>query len=193
MDKILEQKKTAIEIEREELNLLVQRGFKFEVTFKAGKRVKGISGFFGKKEITEETMTFEIKQPTLDTLDRISDIALDMIANEDKLNDGSVEVITKAWKTVKENARKLARVVAIATLGEDYYITEISKSGEIKRRNNDRELNRLADLFFHTVKPSKLAGLASAVTNISNFGDFIISMRLLSDARMTQPIKNRIE
>jgi hypothetical protein len=193
MDDNLEQEKTELEMEREELNLLVQRGLKFDVTIKARKRVSGVKGFFGKKETAEETQTFEIHEPTLSILDRISDVALDMVINSDELKDGGEEVITKAKELVKDNSERLARLVAIAVLGEEYHITEITKSGKITRRNNDKELDRLADLFFHTLKPSALVGLASVVTNISNLGDFIASMRLLSGTRTTQPRKNRIE
>jgi hypothetical protein len=116
-----------------------------------------------------------------------------MIIDENELNGESHEVIAKARKIVKGNAEKLARVVAIAVLGEDYYITEISGSKQIKRRKDDKELDRLTDLFLHSVKPSKLTVIAAAITNISNLADFITSMRLLSGARTTQPIKNRIE
>jgi hypothetical protein len=193
MNEILEQEKTAIEMEREELNLLIQKGLNFDVTIKSRKRVKGIKGFFGKKEICEETMTFELHEPTLSVLDRISDVALDMAINTDELKEGGEEIVAKAKELVKGNSQKLARLVAIAVLGEDYHITEVMKSGKVKRHNDDRELERLADLFFHAVKPSKLAGLALAVTNISNLGDFIASMRLLSGARTTQARKNRIE
>jgi hypothetical protein len=189
----LEQEKTAHEMEREELNLLIQRGVKFDVSTKVYKRAAGLRGFFGEKEVTEETVTFEIHQPTLSTLDRISDVALDMVINDDELKDGSQEIITKARKIVKENAKKMARVVAIAALGEDYYITEVSESGKIKRRKNDRELDRLTDLFFHSIKPSQLAVITSTITSLSNLGDFIASMRFLSGARTTQPRKESIE
>jgi len=188
-----ENKKTLLEIEREELNLLVQRGVKFDISMKVKKRVKGLPGFLGKKEITEKTETFEIHEPTLSVLDRISDVALDMVINDDELCDGSQEFITRARKIVKGNSEKLARVIAIAVLGEDYHINEISKSGKIKRLINEEELNRLTDLFFHSIKPSKLSALASTVTNISNFADFLVSMRLLSGARMTQQRKESIE
>jgi hypothetical protein len=193
MNEILEQEKTTIEMEHEELNLLIQKGLKFHVTVKARKRVKGLRGFFGKKEISEETMTFEMQEPTLSVLDRISNISLDMVIDADKLKEGGEEIITKANESVRDNSRKLALLVAVAVLGEDYHITEITKSGKVKRRNDDRELSRLADLFFHAVKPSQLAGLALAVTSISNLGDFISSMRLLSGARTTRPIRDRIE
>jgi hypothetical protein len=194
MNEILEQQeKTENEMEREELNLLIQRGIKFDVSMKVEKRAKWLRGFFGKNEIAEETTTFEIHEPTLSVLDRISDVALDMVINSDELKEGGDELITKAKELVKDNSKKLARLVAIAILGEDYHITEITESGKIKRRNDEKELDRLTDLFYHTVKPSKLVGLASAVTNISNLGDFIASMRLLSGARTTQPRKESIE
>jgi hypothetical protein len=188
-----QQEKTDLEKEREELSLLIQRGFQFDITIKTRKRVKGIKGFFRKKEVSEETMTFEVHEPTLSVLDLISDVALDIVINTDELKEGGEDIINKAKELVKGNSKKLARVVAFAVLGEDYYITEITKSGEFKRRNNNRELERLTDLFFHTVKPSKLAVLASVITNVSNFADFIASMQLLSGARTTQPRKESIE
>jgi hypothetical protein len=57
-------------------------------------------------------------------------------------------------------------------LGEDYYETEITQvsatSVKIKRHKQDERLNSLADLFFHTVTPSKLAELATVITSVSN-------------------------
>jgi hypothetical protein len=193
-NEILEQKKTALEMERAELNLLVQRGFKFTISVKVRRRAKGLRGLFGKAEAAEEAMTFEIQEPTLSVLDRISDIAIDMMVNGEELTDRGQEVIAKARKIAKENAMRMARVVAIAVLGEDYHVTRISPfGGRLKRRNDDRKFRRLTDLFFHAIRPSQLAEITAAVTNISNLGDFIASMRLLSGARTTQPRKNRIE
>ncbi|MDR1416317.1 MAG: hypothetical protein LBJ57_02705 [Prevotellaceae bacterium] len=193
MNEILEQEKSAAEMERNELNLLMQRGMAFGVTVKVRRRAGGIRGFLGKTEAAEELMNFEIQQPTLSTLDRISDVSLAMVVNSDELTANSDEVVAKARGLVKDNARRLARVVAIAALGEGYYITEVAKSGKITRRANDKELDRLTDLFFHAVKPSQLVGLASAITSISNLADFIASMRLLSGARTTETRKNRVE
>jgi hypothetical protein len=192
-NEVLEQQKTDLEIERAELDLLIQRGFKFNVSVKVRKRAKGLKGFFCKKKTAEETKTFEIHEPTLSVLDRISDMALDMVINEDEFREDRQEVITKAREKIRDNAWKLASAVAIAVLGENYYTTEISKSGKLKRRNNDKELDHLTDLFFHAIKPSQLALIASTITSISNLGDFIASMRLLSGTRTTQPRKDRIE
>ncbi len=186
-----EAEKNNIELEREQLNLLIKRGVKFEVVTKIHKRNKGLKGFFQKPEILEETTSYEIYEPTLSVLDRLCDIWLDMALDEEALKEGSV--ILEAKKTTKQNAKKMARIIAIAVLGEDYHITEITPTGKVKRYNDDKELNRLTNVFFHAIKPSKLALLTTTVTNVSNLADFITSMRLMSGARTTKPIESRIE
>jgi hypothetical protein len=154
--------------------LLIQRGFKFEVT--VGKRKK----------------TFEIHEPTLAVLDRISDISLDMVISEEELNHENGDIMVNARKLVKENAKRQAAIIAIAVLGESLY-TEIPVLKQILNTVYRIRLRHLTDLFLHTVTSSKLVGLSCAVTNISNFGDFFFSMRLLSGARTTQPRKESIE
>lgn len=186
-----EVEKLDIELEREQLNLLIKRGVKFDVIIKIRKRKKGFKGFFQKPEVLEEVTTYEIHEPTLSVLDRLCDIWLDMALDEVALKEG--EVIVEAKKTAKQNAKKMARVIAIAVLGEDYHITEITRTGKVKKYNDDKELNRLTNIFFHAIKPSKLALLTTTVTNISNLADFITSMRLMSGARTTKPITGRIE
>lgn len=186
-----EAEKLNIELEREQLNLLIKKGVKFDVVTKIRKRKKGLKGFFQKPDILEETTTYEIHEPTLSVLDRLCEIWLDMALDEEALKEGAV--LIEAKKIAKDNAKKMARVIAIAVLGEDYHITEITRSGKVKRSNDDKELNRLTKIFFHTIKPSKLALLSATVTNVSNLADFITSMRLMSGARTTKPIDGRIE
>ncbi|MDR1348314.1 MAG: hypothetical protein LBJ63_07835 [Prevotellaceae bacterium] len=191
-DEINKIDKTLIELEREEINLLINKGIAFSVTLKVKQPVKGIRGLFNKKETVEKRYDFEIRQPTLATLDRICDISLDMIIDDDYFKNSN-NVLNKARGLVKDNVRRLARMLAIAVLGEDCYITEITELGKIKQYTDDKEITRLTDLFLHTVTPSKLLYLATTITNISNLADFTASMRLLSGARTTEPIKNRIE
>jgi hypothetical protein len=195
MEKTEKTEKTELEMEREELNLLVNNGVKFEITAKVIKRKPGIRGFWGEKEIVEETFTFEIHQPTLDTLDRISEVSLKVVMNEDEIKEG--DSLINAKRIAKENGVLLARTVAIAVLGEDYYTTEITQidgsSVRIKRHKNDKKLESLTDLFFHSMTPSKLAEVATVITCISNLSDFLSSMRLLRGARTTQPRKESIE
>lgn len=184
--------KDPIELEREELNLLIRRGVKFEVTTKVAQKRKGLKGFFMKPEIVEKTSSYEIHEPTLSVLDRLSDIWLDMALNEDVLQEGKA-IISEAKQLAKENAARMARIIAIAVLGESYHVTEVNRLGRVRKYNDDQELDRLTDVFFHTIKPSKLVALSATVTNMSNLGDFLASMRLMSGARTTQPRKERIE
>jgi hypothetical protein len=172
-NEILNNEKTPLEIERQELNLLVQRGFKFEVT--VGKRKK----------------TFEIHEPTLAVLDRISDISLDIVIDENELNNDD-NIMVNARKLIAGNAKRQATIIAMAVLGESYY-TNIPILKQVLNVFYRIRLRKLTDLFLHTITPSKLVGLAVAVTNISNLGDFLASMRLLSGARTTQPRKESIE
>ncbi len=72
----------ALELERRELNLLIKNGVKFHVTTKLRRRKKGLRGFFSRPEAIEETHTFEIHEPTLSTLDRVSELSLAMEIDE---------------------------------------------------------------------------------------------------------------
>lgn len=188
---MVDNEQNKIELEREQLNILIRRGVKFEVVSKVRKRKKGLKGYFGKKVIVEELLSFEIHEPTLAVLDRICELSLDMVIDEEAIKDEIV--IAEAKKITKQNTLKMARLIAVAVLGEDYHITEVTPSGRFKRYNNEKELDRLTNIFFHNIKPSKLALLTSTITNISNLADFITSMRLTSGARTTKPIKGRIE
>ena len=190
MEKKIE--KTPEELERAELNLLVKRGVQFDIRLKILKREKGFKGHFKKPIFIEKTKTFEVQELTLDTLDRLSDIWLDMPMSEADLQDEN-NVLSVAKRIVKDNAKRMARIIAIAVLGEDYYITEQLSNGRMKRRTDEKELNRLADLFFHTIKPSQLITITAAITNVSYLSDFLNSMRLMSGARTTRPIVKSIE
>lgn len=185
--------KTDFELEREELNLLVKQGIKFSVTHKVHRRKKGVKGLFQRPEIVTVKEDFEIQEPTLSVLDRLSAIWVEMEVNEDRLTAGGTETLAEAKRIAKDNAARMARIIAIAVLGEDYHVIEVGTGGRIRKYNDDKELDRLTALFFHTIKPSKLVGLSEAITSVSNLGDFINSMRLQSGARTTQPRTERIE
>ena len=184
---------TNSEIEANELNLLIKNGVKFSVKYKVRKKEPGIKGFFQRKKEEEVTETFEMQEPTLSVLDRLSEVWLQIAIDEERLNSGGTDTLVEAKNIAHEYNRKAARIVAIAVLGEDYYVTEITASGRMKTRRDDKELDRLTELFHRTIKPSKLQGLANAVTAMANLGDFIGSMRLMTGARTTQPRKTGIE
>ena len=189
----MENNNTALELERNELNLLVKQGIKFGIPSKVHRRKKGIRGFFQKREEANVTENFEIHEPTLSVLDRLSSIWVEMVFNEEGLATSGTESIAVAKRIAKDNTARMARIIAIAVLGEEYHVTTVGWTGRIRKYDDNKELDRLTDIFFHTIKPSKLVGLSEAITSISNLGDFIGSMHLMSGARTTQPIKERIE
>ena len=145
--------------------------------------VLDIDEYIKNVKITEKKV-FRVQEPTLATLDRLSVLWLQMSIDETKLGDE--DYFKTAKKMAAQEARKLAQVVAVAVLGEDYYdVTD--KGGYLVRKPNETRLARLTSLFLHTVTPSQLLTLAILITNVSNLGDFINSIRLMSATRTSDP------
>lgn len=176
--------------ERSELQKLRDTGVTFDVDITYQRRKPGLLGYFRKRERYTEKKVFVIKEPTLATLDRLSTLWLDLAIDETKLNDS--EYFNTAKQLAAKEAYKLAEVVAVAVLGEDYYDTT-NKGGYFVRKPNEKRLKRLASLFAHTVTPSQLLTIAILLTNVSNLGDFTNSIRLMSATRTSDPMASRIE
>lgn len=174
----------ALEAEQNELRLMIQEGVTFDVEVTHYQRKPGFFGAFRKKERVTEKKVFKIKEPTLSTLDRLSALWLQMEIDETKLKEA--DYLNAAKKLANKEAHRLAEVVAIAVLGEDYYITT-EKNGGYKRTEDKEALHNLTSLFMHSVKPSDLFTLAVLITNVSNLGDFINSIRLMSATRTSDP------
>ena len=156
----------ALEREQSELRQMIGEGITFDVEVTYTRRKPGLLGFFRKREKITEKKVFRVQEPTLATLDRLSALWLQMSIDETKLGDE--DYFKTAKKMAAQEARKLAQVVAVAVLGEDYYdVTD--KGGYLVR------------------KPSQLLTLAILITNVSNLGDFINSIRLMSATRTSDP------
>lgn len=169
---------------------MIGEGVTFDVKITHYRRKPGFFGFFRHREKITETKVYTIKEPTLATLDRLSLLWLQMEIDETKLGDD--DYLRTARALANKEAAKLAKVVAVAVLGEDYYIATFD--GVTYRRKEDKKaLRDLTRLFFHTLKPSELLTLAIIVTNVSNLGDFVNSMRLMSATRTSDPATTRIE
>lgn len=174
----------ALEREQSELRQMIGEGITFDVEVTYTRRKPGLLGFFRKREKITEKKVFRVQEPTLATLDRLSALWLQMSIDETKLSDE--DYFKTAKKMAAQEARKLAQVVAVAVLGEDYYdVTD--KGGYLVRKPNETRLARLTSLFLHTVTPSQLLTLAILITNVSNLGDFINSIRLMSATRTSDP------
>jgi hypothetical protein len=178
----------ALEREQSELRQMIGEGITFDVEVTYTRRKPGLLGFFRKREKITEKKVFRVQEPTLATLDRLSALWLQMSIDETKLSDE--DYFKTAKKMAAQEARKLAQVVAVAVLGEDYYdVTD--KGGYLVRKPNETRLARLTSLFLHTVTPSQLLTLAILITNVSNLGDFINSIRLMSATRTSDPTQLR--
>lgn len=176
--------------EQSELRQMINEGVTFDVEITYKRRKPGILGYFRKRDKITEKKVFRVAEPTLSTLDRLSALWLEMTIDETKLGDE--DYLCTAKKLAAKEAKKLAEVVAVAVLGEDYYdVTD--KGGYFIRKPNEKRLARLTSLFTHTITPSQLLTLAILITNVSNLGDFINSIRLMSATRTSDPITNRVE
>lgn len=185
-----EEKLETLTREQDELRKMIGEGVTFDVDITHYRRKPGLLGFFRKREKVTEKKVYVIQEPTLATLDRLSLLWLQMEIDETKLNDD--DYLRTARTLANKEAKQLAEVVATAVLGEDYYIATFD--GTTYRRKEDRKtLRDLTRLFFHTLKPSELLTLAIIITNVSNLGDFVNSMRLMSATRTSEPGTTRIE
>jgi hypothetical protein len=164
------------------LNTMLDKGLTFTMKHTERVRAKGIRGFFGKKEIVETEETYTIKEPTLAVLDMMSAewLKFDLTELEGIMDDSALEA---SYKIVTRHAKDLARVIAIASLGERYYSVE---------GGDEKELQRLADLFYRYATPSQMRDLAMFITASGNIADFIVSMRLMRSAVTVTPTE-RIE
>jgi len=178
------EKISALEAEQNELRLMIREGVSFDVNLKYKRRKPGFWGFFKKREVVTEKRVFKIEEPTLSTLDRLSAIWVQMEIDEARLTDE--DYLRTAKMIANKQARKTAEIVAIAVLGEDYFIAT-DRGGWFTRKEDKEALRRLTSTFFHSLKPSELFTLAVLITNVSNLGDFINSIRLMSATRTSDP------
>jgi hypothetical protein len=174
----------SIKQEKRELDLLLQKGVEFEVEQTYYKRL----GYFRAPVKVTKKVKYKIQEPTLAVLDRMAAEQIDLVIDEGIMI--SEAGINEAKKLAAKHARRLARIVAIAVMGEEYTRPVAHGSG-YKYVCDEKGLNRLTDTFLNCIKPSKLLQLTILINTISNLGDFTNSIRLMSAARTTMP--SRIE
>lgn len=176
----------SIDAERQELNLLINKGVSFEVERTIFVPQKGLLGRLKKRIPKTDMLKFVVHEPTLSTLDRISAEQIELRIDE---NIMSTEAgVPQAKKMAHEHGRRLARIVAIAVTGTDC-LKSIQEGAHVKYVYDDSKIEELTELFFQNIKPSKLINLAIMVNTVSNLGDFTNSIRLMSATRTTMPIR----
>lgn len=140
------------EKQQEELRLLQGKGVLVEI---AGRKIY-------------------IKEPTLATLDAMSEEWLQLGDVPDDLN--MMQALELGKTAVREHAQRMGRIVAMSVLGEKQF----GFIGKLR-------LWRLSKALYHSCKPSDLKQIAETIIGTSGLVNFIISMRLLSTAVTTAP------
>ena len=175
-------KQEEIRAEKIEIETLLDKGATIEVDVTTYKRKRGIFGLLQKRERVVVREKHVIKQPTLAVLDLIA--SEQILLNIDESEMASEQGMQRARTMAKEQCMRMARIVAMAIIGEDYF----QFTGK-KYVHADKELDRLSEMLYHNVKPSLLLKYCIFINTMSNLGDFINSIRLMSAARTTMPIR----
>lgn len=158
----------AIQAEKLELDLLIDKGVEFKVVESVTKRGKGLKWF--RKHTEEVEQTFKVKQPTLGVLDRLSAEFIKLKVDEEGLVENPLQ---ESKLLVAKHSRTIARIVAIAVLREEC--------------RDEGKVTRLADLFYRTVTPSQMLQLTNIIHLAANYASFTASIRSMSSARTTRP------
>ena len=165
--------KTKETIELDELKRLIGKGQTFTIRRVVMVRPKGIFGFMKKRIRKEEELTFEIKEATLATMDRVSAEGIQMVIDDNAF--GFVGLFNKT------------KYVALAVLGEDFTPAIQMPGGRVKYVEDTARLDELTKLFAHAIKPSDLFKLCVTINAIENLPDFTNCIRLVSASRTTIP------
>lgn len=169
-----------LEAEKHELRLLIERGISFTINYQEERKVR-IPRWrwfrFIKRTQTileDKQQEFVVKEPTAFTLDRLSAEYIELVMDENLIKENPRQ---EARKLFMEHNKRMARIVAIAVLGNQW--------------ENKEKLEELTAFFGRWLKNSQLLDLVQAIDLTNNLADFINSMRLMSSARTTMP--SRIE
>lgn len=124
---------------------------------------KGVKFTVGKSE-------YEIKEFYAGTLDILANIFIEMQFDEEKLSENP---IAESKYITKKSAKLCAKALAIAVLNNRWKIKWLTPF--------------LAKKFLWTITPTRLMKASIIIAQMSNFGDFINSIRLIAGSRTTKP------
>ena len=174
--------------EKGELNVLLEKGVSFDIDTVIYKRLPGIKGLYKKRVKITGNEKYTIQEPTLSTLDRISSEQLELAIDESVISKENA--LNEAKRLTSKHTKTMCRILALSVMGEDY-LKPYQHGAVTRYKKDDKQLKELEELFMRSIKPSKLLQLTLLVNTISNLGDFMNSIRLMSAARTTMP--DRIE
>lgn len=169
------------------MNLLIQRGFTFEVEDEVVASEPRWLGLGRIRHIAKTKRKFKVEEPTLGTLDRLSAEWIELAVDEQKMKSPDIDEATQAARElVIRHTRRCARIIALAVIGREYYVTRL-KNGKIERTADIERLEELTETFVRCIKPSDLHGIIAVINIICNLGDFVNAIRLMLPERTTMP------
>lgn len=173
------QQLSELEAEKQELRLLINQGISFTITYQEERivrvpRFKHLPWLFARKQrvLEEHSREFVIKEPTAYTLDRLSAEYIELAIDEPSIK---ADPRQEARKLYTQHSVRMARIVAIAILGNEW--------------EDAKKLEELTEFLHRWLKNSTLIDIVQAIDLTNNLADFINSMRLMSSARTTMPIR----
>ncbi|AUD00932.1 hypothetical protein [Spirosoma pollinicola] len=148
--------------EKQELDVLIERGMRFSVPKRSLLR------YIGKPD-----RSFLLQQPYLGTLDRLSAEFIHLDLSEERL---AADWLSETKHLTRAHVTRCARIVAMAILNSQWRIRLCT--GLLSRY-----------LLWH-LTPQTLLRLVLVINSLSNIGDFINSIRLMSaKERTTMPVR----
>ena len=176
-----------LEQERNELNILINKGVPFSVTDTTFEEKRFFFGLIKKRVPVKIERQFKIEEPTLGTLDRLSAEWIEFDIDENKLKTDNG--IQRAKTIAGNHALRCAKIIALMVLGSDYLIPKYSRNGIVRYVEDAKKLDELTALFARAIKPSQLYQLYVLINAVCNLGDFMNSIRLMYTDRTTMPIR----
>lgn len=175
-----------LQIEKDELNAIINKGVDFSVVDRECTVTKRWFGLRRKSTIRTVKRNYHINELTLATIDRISAESINFAIDENAMK--SADGMKHVRGLAARHCRRCARIVAIAVLGEDLWIPSMHGNTCVYKEDSKR-LESLTDVFFRTIQPSQLLNLYVMVQTMCNLADFANSIRLMSTDRTTMPIR----
>ena len=129
-----------------EIKVLTNEGINFELKRTIYKRPKGFIWLFRKPLKTTETLTFTVKESTLSVLDRLAGEQIKLNLDESAIKS-DITVLAEARRLMHEHSYRMARILAIAVLGQRVQI----------QRQKAKRANRI---IFPQRQPNPIAGIS---------------------------------
>lgn len=174
--------------EQSVLDTLINKGYSFKIKQPVIHTTRYFFGLLKRHTVSLELVDYLIKEPTLDVLDRMSVEWIKMDADLEGIEEEN-QTMSDARFLVTKHSYRLARCVAIATIGREYW-KPIAGSSVMYKEDDDRLLS-LTNIFAKSITPSQLYKINLMLQGIANLGDFMMSIRLTELQRTTAP--NRVD